>query len=507
MGVAVPFYLICRQRSGWSFDLGRATCFDNRMGLLPKLHAYSIGLIAASALHASVASATVTLLGTPRGASAVITETSGTTTVTKTTTIFAGFAGTCTSSDNITTCNSCTGTPLVDGGGTTFTTSPCNFRNAYPGLKLHIELTVNNSAVTTTPNLYLTVGSASANIASSATYVYTGTTLSVDVPWSIICSNSGAGTSCLDADISTELEIGVKGVGGTSGTDDTMTIPIKTRRLSVVQNATNTTTDWFYTDCPPGGAAGVTSQGFCHFTAYKGDAKIYADSLGVPTGYPTTPAAGIEFNNIVFFYEEQQGGETDDDTVARITTASPSTSIVVNTKLSPPASDNRVTGLTNGVRYCFVMANQDETGVISNFTPTQIGTPVASATICGTPEKVVGLLDDKSCFIATAAFGSDMAPEVQSFRDFRNEFLFSNSVGKEIVRFYYKHSPYFANLIAQNDVARATVRVALWPLLLFAKVSVNFGLWAGILLVLSSAGLLVLAYRRMKPTPKTRGLV
>lgn len=478
------------------------------MGLLPKLHAYSIGLIAAATLGSLSASATVTLLGTPTGASSVITETSGTTTVTKTTTIYAGFAGTCTSSDNFTPCNSCTGTPLVDGGGTTFTTSPCNFRNAYPGLKLHIELTVNNSAVTTTPNLFLTVGSTSANIASSASYVYTGTTLSVDIPWSAICSNSGAGASCTDADISTELEIGVKGVGGTSGTDDTMTIPIKTRRLSVVQNATNTTTDWFYTDCPPGGAAGVTGNGFCHFTAYKGDAKVYADSLGVPAGYPTTPAASVNYSHIVFFYEEQLGGETDDDTVARITTASPSTSIVVNTKLSPPASDNRITGLNNGSRYCFVMANQDATGVISNFTPTQTGTPVASTTICGTPEKVVGLLDDKSCFIATAAFGSDMAPEVQAFRDFRNKYLFSNEAGKEFVRLYYKHSPYFANLIAQSEVARATVRVALWPLLFLAKMSVKLGLWAGILFVLSSAGFLILAYRRfyLKSNSKTRGL-
>lgn len=478
------------------------------MGLLPKLHAYSIGLIAAATLSSLSASATVTLLGPPTGASSVITETSGTTTVTKTTTVYAGFAGTCTSSDNITPCNSCTGTPLVDGGGTTFTTSPCNFRNAYPGLKLHIELTVNNSAVTTTPNLFLTVGSSSANIASSASYVYTGTTLSVDIPWSIICSNSGAGASCTDADISTELEIGVKGVGGTSGTDDTMTIPIKTRRLSVVQNATNTTTNWFYDDCPPQ-TDGTTAQGFCHFSAYKGDAKVYADSLAVPPGYPTSPAAGVNYSHIVFFYEEQLGGETDNDTVARITTGSPYTSIVVNTKLTPPASDNRITGLNNGSRYCFVMANQDATGVISNFTPTQTGTPVASATICGTPEKVVGLLDDKSCFIATAAFGSDMAPEVQSFRDFRNQYLFSSSAGKEFVRFYYKYSPYFANLIAQSDVARATVRIALWPLLLFAKVAVNFGLWAGILLALSSAGALVLAVRRFKPASnlnsKTRG--
>jgi hypothetical protein len=229
--------------------------------------------------------------------------------------------------------------------------------------------------------------------------------------------------------------------------------------------------------------------------------------LYVPAGYPSA-VNGFEYNTLLFFYEEQTPADLGSDaaTIARINTASPRAVIPVNTVRSPPASDNRITGLKNDSRYCFVMANQDPSGVVYFFTPTQTTTPapVPIADICGTPEKVVGLLDDKSCFIATAAFGSDMAPEVQSFRDFRNRYLFSSSMGKEFVRFYYKHSPFYANLIAQNDVARATIRVMLWPLLLFAKVSVQFGLWAGILLLLSSAGLVVLAYRRLN-LRRTRG--
>lgn len=469
------------------------------MGLIPKLQFYSIGLIAAATFCASSAFATVTLLGLPTGASAVIKSTTGgTTTPTTTTTIYAGFAGTCATTDGISTCNSCLGTPIVDNGGTTFTTSPCNLTNAYNTLKLHIELTVNNSAVTGTPNLYFVVNSK--NLAGAATYTYAGTTLSVDIPWSELCGAAGTSTDCTTQSLSSEIEIGVKGVSGgtTAGTDDTMTIPFKTRSLTVATGTTNNTSNWFYNDCPPQ-TIGTTGDGFCHFVTYKGDAKMYADELGVPGGYPAVPQSNVTYSGLVFFYQEQTGGETDAQTVARITTASPRSVITVNTALTPPASDNRITGLTNGSRYCFVMANQDAAGVISNFTPTQTTTPasVTPASICGTPEKVVGLLDDKSCFIATAAFGSDMAPEVQSFRDFRNKYLFSSSAGKEFVRFYYKHSPFYANLIAQSDVARATVRLALWPLLLFAKVSVNFGLWAGILFAMSTLGLIVLAVTRM----------
>jgi hypothetical protein len=478
------------------------------MGLSSKLQLYSIGLMAAAVFCSSAAFGTVTLLGLPTGASAVIKATNGdVTNPTTTLTIYAGFAGTCSTTDNLTVCDSCDGTPIVDGGGTTFTTAPCNLRNAYNSLKLHIELTVNNSAVTGTPNLYLEVNSK--NLAGAATYSYAGTTLSVFIPWSDICGASGNSTDCTTQNLSDELTIGVKGVtGGTgTGTDDTMTIPFKTRSLSVVNGgAANDTTAWFYQDCPPNGLAGKSNEGFCHFSTYKGDSKIYADELGVPTSYPSVANSTIKYDALVFFYEEQTGGESDAQTVARITTKSPRSVIAVSTNLSPPLSDNRVTGLKNGSRYCFVMANQDASGVISYFTPTQTTTPtpVLVGTMCGTPEKVVGLLDDKSCFIATAAFGSDMAPEVQSFRDFRNKYLFSSSAGKEFVRFYYKHSPFYANLIAQNDVSRATVRVALWPLLLFAKVSANFGLWAGILLLLSTAGLIVFAYRRVNPLRQNR---
>jgi hypothetical protein len=479
------------------------------MGLFPKLLTYSIGLTAAVVICSSAAFAKVTLLKDPTGVSAFIKTTTGTTTPTVTTTIYAGFAGTCATTDGFSTCDSCgAAVPIVDGGGITFTTSPCNFKNAYPNLKLHIELTVSNAAVTGTPTLFLEIKSTS--IAGSATMVYTGTTLSVDIPWSAVCNGAGGGADCTTADIAYELEIGIKSVGGVSGTNDTMTIPIKTRALSVVNNATNVTTAWFYTDCPPG-TVGTTSQGFCHFKAYKGDSKVYADELGVPAGYPAT-GTGINYTGIVFFYEKQLPSDADDAaTLARVTTKSPHTSIAVNTTLSPPASDNRVTGLENGTTYCFVMANQDASGVLSYFTPTQTTTPasITPTSVCGTPEKVVGLLDDKSCFIATAAFGSDMAPEVQSFRDFRNKYLFTSSAGKEFVRIYYKYSPFYANLIAQNDVARATIRVALWPLLLFAKVSVNFGLWAGILLMVSSAGLVVLASRRVlrrNRNPDIRGL-
>jgi hypothetical protein len=70
---------------------------------------------------------------------------------------------------------------------------------------------------------------------------------------------------------------------------------------------------------------------------------------------------------------------------------------------------------------------------------------------------------DVSCFIATAAYGSSMAPHVKVLREFRDRILLNNSVGKAFVKFYYKYSPPVADFIAEHANLRALVRVSLLP--------------------------------------------
>ena len=63
------------------------------------------------------------------------------------------------------------------------------------------------------------------------------------------------------------------------------------------------------------------------------------------------------------------------------------------------------------------------------------------------------------CFIATTAYGTDTAQELDILREFRDKVLLPNSLGAKLVSFYYKTSPPIANFISQHEVLRTVVKV------------------------------------------------
>jgi len=65
------------------------------------------------------------------------------------------------------------------------------------------------------------------------------------------------------------------------------------------------------------------------------------------------------------------------------------------------------------------------------------------------------------CFIATAAYGTETAAELDILRDFRDQVLLKNALGSRFVEAYYKLSPPIADFIAENDFLRAVVREVL----------------------------------------------
>jgi len=65
------------------------------------------------------------------------------------------------------------------------------------------------------------------------------------------------------------------------------------------------------------------------------------------------------------------------------------------------------------------------------------------------------------CFIATAAYGTETAGQLDILRDFRDQVLLKNDLGSRFVEAYYKVSPPVADFIAENDFLRTVVREAL----------------------------------------------
>lgn len=64
------------------------------------------------------------------------------------------------------------------------------------------------------------------------------------------------------------------------------------------------------------------------------------------------------------------------------------------------------------------------------------------------------------CFIATAAYGTETASQLDILRDFRDQVLMKNALGARFVEAYYKLSPPVADFIAKNDFLRVVVREA-----------------------------------------------
>jgi hypothetical protein len=112
----------------------------------------------------------------------------------------------------------------------------------------------------------------------------------------------------------------------------------------------------------------------------------------------------------------------------------------------------------------------------------------------------------EGCFIATAAYGTPMADEVEILREFRDEYLLTNPVGQALVDLYYRVSPPIAEFITEHPCLKPIVRAGLVPAVAMSTAAVNTTpvekMAVVRLLVLISVALAVWATRRRGRGPQ-----
>jgi hypothetical protein len=127
----------------------------------------------------------------------------------------------------------------------------------------------------------------------------------------------------------------------------------------------------------------------------------------------------------------------------------------------------------NGMEYNPKIKSNDQISFITlNFT----GIGNNKIDIIAT-ESLVGVVDDTmlgvneggGCLIATATYGTELAPQVQQLREIRDQKLMKTESGQLFLNsfneFYYSFSPVIADLERENPVFKETIKIIITPML------------------------------------------
>lgn len=392
-----------------------------------------------------------------------------TTTTTNTYTVFGGYAGDvggCSSQSSTSVCNSCS--VLTNSCGTYYS---CATRSVNPALILKMSFVVDQIPAGATVKARWNNSTSGTDVTLNNSPTATANvSIPVEIKWGQICER--AGLSATDCDLST-LSAGTPAASFT----DTMYVGLVDSNNSFISGSMQSVTVRFHVIKPDASSTMTTScgsdQAFCAFKVIPGDGKVFVKDVSRGTSGPGS--AGIKWEAMRVFYKEISTKPTASSDFCSISLGSNYKDLSVTdksnieTKLEP----NKVTDLTNDKLYMFTVASIDETTVVTGLMDTSdlfasVDDHVAM------PGEVIGLLDDKHCFVATAAYGSDMAPQVNLLRKFRNQFLIPNTLGRKFVKLYYQFSPPLAQYISEHPTLRIATRGVLWPMIWLADVAVQW---------------------------------
>lgn len=387
--------------------------------------------------------------------------------------IYGGIAGTpCPvgSKDTVHTCNTC-----IDSDTTA---RACNQSGVYDSLKITVSFKVTKAVNNAVAKLFIetsTAGTFDPVVSLAAANYAADATITMETSWGEICNRiTGLNINCVGtagaALLATRsMRFGVDS-DATGEVEDAerKSVTIKLHYIDKDVNEANVT----QAQCTSG-----TGTGMCNLTFLPGDQKAFIDTAiysGADSDTATTSGGSVDWESIAVFPVATATGSE----AAAYSDFANGKANPVHKRFEPSGAnagsipDSQVSGgMSNYQQYCMVYGTKNKAQNIYKFVTTGVDTTKT----CITPSEVVGLLDDKHCFISTAAFGSESAPEVEIFRKFRNQFLVKNFLGRKFIKLYYKISPPIADVISGNTYLKAGTRVALYPFLIFATLSLKIG--------------------------------
>ena len=78
------------------------------------------------------------------------------------------------------------------------------------------------------------------------------------------------------------------------------------------------------------------------------------------------------------------------------------------------------------------------------------------------------------CFIATAAYGTSTAHEINVLRSFRDNVLMRENAGRKFISLYYRVSPTIAKMIEKSPALKLATRTALAPIIKAVQKAIGF---------------------------------
>jgi hypothetical protein len=207
-----------------------------------------------------------------------------------------------------------------------------------------------------------------------------------------------------------------------------------------------------------------TSDSFVRINSSNCNIASFTDSA-VPTGSP----AGFSASKAVSYAASSVTGTADITVTYPTLPVNPVFYKVVNGVWMELYPDNAWAGISNialtGNTLSFTIA--DNSDADADPTPGTIIDPIVVGSLL--PVASAGGGGDGRCFIATAAWGSYLSPQVQVLRDFRDLHLLTNPAGRIFVGLYYQYSPPVANFIGRHETLRTGVRWGLTPVVYAIK--------------------------------------